>query len=327
MILVTGGTGFLGQHLLQLLEQTKQKIRATYRGTFPTNFPEHLIKNIEWVECDITHIDDVEKALLHCTHVYHCASTVSFSKNDHQQMMYNNVEGTANLVNECLLQKIDKLIHVSSTATFGRVGNKELITEKTDWEDSEYNSAYAQSKHLSEMEVWRGIAEGLNACIVNPAIILGEGDWHKGSSALFKTTYNQFAWFTNGSTAWVDVQDVAKAMLLLMNSDVQEQRYILSSGNFTYKEIFTKMALAFGKKPPSKFASPLLTSLLWRIELIKSWFTNKPPKITKETAFTAQQNYEFDNQKFLTQFPAFAYTSIDDTINRCCGYYANMVEC
>jgi nucleoside-diphosphate-sugar epimerase len=184
------------------------------------------------------------------------------------------------------------------------------------WTEETNKSNYSKSKHLSEVEVWRGISEGLQAVIVNPSIILGEGDWTKGSTALFKSAYNEFPWYTEGVTGFVDVKDVVNAMIQLMQREVSQQRFIISEGDHAYKDVFTLMAKAFGKKPPHKKVTPLMTSLVWRTEAVKAMFSDKDPVLTRETASAAQATNHFDNAKLKKFLPDFKYTPIDETITR-----------
>ena len=187
------------------------------------------------------------------------------------------------------------------------------------WTPETSNSIYGKSKYFAEMEVWRGMGEGLNVAIVNPVIILGAGDWNKGSSEIFKSAYDQFPWYSKGVSGFVDVLDVIDAMQILMQSDVQGQRYIISGANLPYQEIFTRIANAFNKRPPHKKVTPLLAAIVWRLEAVKGAITGKTPLLTKETAATAQAVVHFDNTKFLNAFPEFKYRAIEDTIFRTCA--------
>ena len=188
------------------------------------------------------------------------------------------------------------------------------------WTEETSNSIYGKSKYLGELEVWRGIGEGLQALIVNPSIILGGNNWDSGSAAIFKTAYNEFKWYTEGITGFVDVGDVARAMILLMNSEISGQRFILSAENLSYKEIFSSIAKCFGKKPPPKKVSPFMGEIVWRLEAIKAVFTGKKHLLTKETARTAQASVYFDNSKILNALPGFSFTPIAD-LN--CAYLCN----
>jgi dihydroflavonol-4-reductase len=317
LILVTGASGFLGTHLLKALAHQPLPVRALYNSRMPAYSAPH----VTWQSCDLLDIFAVEEVMKGVTKVYNCAAIVSFDPRDHRRMIDANTQASANVVNVMLEQGVGRLLHVSSIAALGRgmvsqSDENALISEETYWEDSKYNSAYAISKNNAEMEVWRGIAEGLNAVIVNPSVILGEGDWSRGSAHLMEIVYNEFPWYTSGVGGWVDVQDVVRAMMMLMDADVQEQRFILNQGNYGFAEMFTKMALALNRKPPFKKASKWMTELLWRVMLLKSRLQKKESTITKETARTAQSKCYYDNSKLLKQFPSFGYTPIDVTISR-----------
>ena len=229
-----------------------------------------------------------------------------------------NIEGTANVVNAALEAGVKKMVHVSSVAALGRIREDEAINETMNWTEETSNSAYGQSKYLAELEVWRGIGEGLNAVMVNPVVILGAGDWNSGSSKIFQSVYNEFPWFTEGSTGFVDVRDVAKAMIQLMQSDITAQRFIISAANNSFCNVFTLIAKAFGKKPPHKKVTPLIAAVVWRIEAVKSWFTKQDPLLTKETAATAMAKVNFDNSKLKKYLPNFIYRTIEDTVAATC---------
>jgi len=249
--------------------------------------------------------------------VYHCAAIVSFNPKEKVLLQQLNIEGTKNIVNACINANVEKLIHVSSVATLNKKASG-LITEKTNTEIDDAISEYGKTKYLSEMEVWRGIGEGLNAVIVNPSIILGAGNWNSGSTGIFKSAFDEFPWYTNGSNGFVDVDDVVKAMVLLMNSSVTNERFILSGWNLTYKYVFDKIANAFNKKKSHKKVSPFLAAIVWRMEKLKSMITGSNPLLTKETAASAQAKVEYDNSKLLNQFPEFSYSSFEKSITKIC---------
>lgn len=270
----------------------------------------------DWVKGDILDPIGLNEALEGVDYVYHCAAIVSFAPGAAEKMLHSNVEGTANVVNACLTQKVKKLIFVSSVAALGRIRETEAIDESMHWTPETSNSVYGQSKYLAELEVWRAMEEGLPMAIVNPVIILGAGDWNNGSSGIFKSAYNEFPWYTGGMSGFVDVLDVVDAMQLLMESDITGQRYVLSADNLAYRSLFNSIATAFNKRLPTKKVTPLLAGIVWRLEAIKGFFTRKAPLLTKETAATAQATVRFNNQKFLKAFPNFQYRKLEDTIIR-----------
>ena len=315
MILVTGATGLLGTELIKQLSAEGKTVKALYRNT-PPSYQHSLIQWIEGDILDVVYLDELLSADIET--VYHCAGLVSFSPKQRDLLYKINVEGTANVVNACLNNNIKKLVHVSSVASIGRSVNNAVIDESTVWNSGDKNSEYAKSKRQGEIEVWRGIAEGLNAVIVNPSIILGAGDWNTGSTKIFKTVYDEFAWYSTGINGFVDVKDVAKAMILLMDSSIKEQRFIVSSDNIDYKTMFTAIANIWNRKPPYKEVTHFIASIVWRLIKLRSMFSSEIPLITKETVTTALEKYYYNNDKLLKALPTFQYHSTEDTIRRIC---------
>ncbi len=316
MIFVTGASGLVGSHLIKSLVEKESSVVALYRSAPPIFEGANKVK---WVQGDLLDMESLENALEGVTQVYHCAAIVSFAPAQAANMLHANIEGTANVVNACIEKNIQKLVYVSSVAALGRIRPGVAIDESMNWTPETSNSVYGKSKYLAEMEVWRGMGEGLDVAVVNPVIILGAGDWNKGSSEIFKSAYDSFPWYTQGVSGFVDVLDVVDAMQLLMKSAISGQRYIISAENVRYQDIFTKIAQAFHKKPPYKKVTPFLAGIVWRLEAIKGFFTGKTPLLTKETAATAQAVVHFDNSKFLKAFPEFKYRTIESTIERTCA--------
>lgn len=316
MILVTGGTGMLGAHLIENLHKQGKQVRAIYRSAIHPM----LEYAAEWVQTDILDVIALEEAMKDITHVYHCAGDVSFNPKHKRQLYQINVEGTANVVNACLDAGVKKLVHVSSVAALGKIRPGQVIDETMNWTEEASNSEYGKTKYLGEMEVWRGIGEGLSAVIVNPSIIIGHhGDWDKGSMAIFKSVYNGFPWYSTGVTGFVDAEDICKIMIMLMESNVSAERFIVSAENKSYQDLFFMIADAFEKKRPYKRVTPFLASIVWRVEKIKSWFTYKDPLVTKETAATALAVSNFDNRKLLETLSDFRYMPLKESIEDICN--------
>jgi dihydroflavonol-4-reductase len=321
MILVTGASGLVGSHLVTQLVKEGKKVRALYRSAVP-GMPGS--DKVEWIKGDILDVVALEEAMNGVEKVYHCAAIVSFNPKKRKALNLTNVEGTANVVNACVDAGIQKLLFVSSVAALGRIRENTAINETMNWSEETSNSEYGKTKYFAEMEVWRGIGEGLDAVIVNPVIILGASDWEKGSSGLFKSAYDEFPWYTEGISGFVDVADVVKAMILLMESSVSSERFILCADSIPYRAIFTQMANNFAKKPPHRKVTPLLAAIVWRWEAIKAKFTGKDPLLTKETARTAAAKVRFDNSKLKQQFPAFDYTPVETSLKRICSELKEM---
>lgn len=320
-ILVTGASGLVGKHLIHALSKNNHDIIAGYHS-------QHITDNllgVEWKHCDILDVVELAELMQGVDTVFHCAASVSFLPDEKRKLFKTNVAGTANVVNACLENGVKKLIHVSSVAALGRIRAGQNINETMYWTAETSNSLYGESKFLAEQEVWRGMAEGIAIAIVNPTIILGESDWNSGSSAIFKSVYNEFPWYTEGVTGFVDVYDVVKALIAIDEAGITGERFILSAGNFSYLELFTKIANAFNKKVPHKKVSPFLANLIWRWESIKYKITGKKPLLTRETAKTAQAKSYFDNSKLLKAIPAFRYTPIEASVKRICDHYTKSI--
>ena len=315
MIFVTGGAGLVGAALLkQLVQQNKGPIKALYRNNLPLTLTQEEIKKIQWIKGDVLDTSLLYEELKGCKQVYHSAAIVSYHPKRRQQMYKINIEGTANMVNASLENGIEKFLQVSSVAAIGRNRKGELVTEETN------KSHYGKTKYNSELEVWRGISEGLNAVIVNPSIILGEAEWNTGSTGIFRNVWNQFPWYTLGGTGFVDSKDVAAIMIQLMESTISAERFLLSNEFLTFKELLTKIAIAFGKQPPRNYAKPWMGEIVWRMEYIKSLFSNKEPLLTKETTGTAHATTYFSNKKIATALPNFKFTPVDESIERTCKW-------
>ena len=299
-VFVTGATGFLGQQLLAQLHARGDEITAIYR---PPMRPALMPAYVNWIEGDILDIMGLENVMQNAEQVYHCAAVVSFAKNDAPKIRQINVDGTANVVNIALKLAIPRLLYVSSVGALGRESGKKFISEKTTFTNEAMNSVYAKSKFEAEMEVWRGIAEGLNAAIINPSVILGKThNWQQGTGAIFEQVWKGFPFYTKGGTGFVEVKDVAKAAITLANSDIVGERFIISGSNQTHRAVFSKIAEYLHKKPPTIFARPWMTALYWRVEVLKAFFSGKSPLITRETVNIAQAEYYYDNGKFLQYF-------------------------
>jgi nucleoside-diphosphate-sugar epimerase len=317
MIFITGCNGLVGSFVARKLIQEGYQVRALKRTSSDLTLVQDIAGQIEWIEGDILDLASLAKAIPGATQVIHSAAVISFNPADRARMHKINVEGTANIVNVCLANGVSKLCYVSSVAALGRKKNDHLISEEAKWEHSPYNSYYAQTKYLAELEVWRGMAEGLPAVIVNPSIILGPGNWELGSTKLFKYVWDGHAFYTEGSVNYVDVRDVAQIIFQLIRSEITLERFILNGGTIKIKELFEQIAARFGKKPPYLQVTSLVASVAWRIEYIRSLITGKEPLITRETAQAAQKNYIYMNEK-VKQTLHYSFYPIEETIAWTC---------
>lgn len=333
MILVTGGTGLVGSHLLFQLMDQELPIRAIFRRehkldlvkkvfSYYSENPESLYNRIEWVKADLNDIPALQNVFVGVTHVYHAAAFVSFEPNRYRELRKVNTEGTANIVNLCVSNNISKLCYVSSIAAIGEETNADIaITEQTEWNPELDHSVYAITKYGAELEVWRGGQEGLDIVIVNPGIILGPGYWKGGGSgSIFRQIYNGMSYFTNGTSAYVDVWDVVSIMTKLMSSSISNQRFIVISENLPFKIFQEKVANALHVKPAQKLANPFLLGVAWRIDWINHQLFGKRRKLSKQLANSLSSKSIYDNSKVKKSL-GYEFNSIDGSISKVCGLY------
>jgi len=314
-ILVTGGTGLLGSYLLRILvNQGFTNISATHRANSPFDLVENIKDKIHWCEGDLTDGFFVEDTVIGIQQIYHCAAVVSYDARERDEMMRINVESTTYLINAALHNSVEKFVHISSIAALGRRKNMPIINEDTKWERSPMNSNYAISKYLSEMEVWRGAAEGLTVAVVNPSIIVGGGFWEKGTARFFKNIAGGFPFYPIGGSGFVDVRDVANFTIRLMNSDIHGKRYVLNAENLSYQDFFKLVAASTKAKVPNIKVNTLIREVAWRVEWLRARLFNTTSTITKETAENSARTWRFGNEKSLEIFNGFSYRPIAESV-------------
>ncbi|TCK65136.1 nucleoside-diphosphate-sugar epimerase [Winogradskyella wandonensis] len=333
MILVTGGTGLVGSHLLYKLISKGEKVKAIYRRAHKLEKVKHvfsyysenweaLFNKIEWIEADITDIPKLQEAFTGITQVYHCAAFITFEPDKYKTLRKINIEGTANIVNLCLTNAVKKLCYVSSIAAIGNTHNPDtLITETTPWNPEADNSVYAITKYGAELEVWRGSQEGLDAVIVNPGIILGPGFWRSGGSgSLFNQIYKGMHFYTHGGSGYIDVLDVINIMILLMESAIKNEGYILIAENLLFKDFNEKAAKALGVSKKQKLVKPWQLSILWRLDWLKHKLFGKRRQLSKQLASTLTSVTKHDNSKVKTALD-YNFITIETSIKNVSNLY------
>jgi nucleoside-diphosphate-sugar epimerase len=322
-IFITGGTGFVGSYIIRyLLRDYDYKIRVLKRKNSPMDLVQEVKDKVEWIEGDLLDTVSLEDAMQDVDEVYHCGALISFEPKHFKKMHRINEEGTANVVNIALDLGVKKLIHLSSIAALGRYKHISHYDENTKWDRSHLNSQYAISKHMAEQEVWRGIAEGLNAVIVNPSVIIGSGIWGSGTTTFFEQVWKGLRFYPGGATGFVDVRDVANFSVQLMESDISKERFVLNSENWAYRELFTEIAKAFDKNPPSIKTNGLMNAAAWRGDWLLSKITGKNRLITKEIITHISQKYTYGSSKSKSVLD-FNYIPTLQTLAETCLQYLN----
>lgn len=307
MVLVTGGTGLVGAHLLIHLLEKGENVRAIYRNLesiqktealFSLYKKEALYQSIQWQQAEILDIPSLENAFDNIVQVYHCAALISFDPKEEDLVRKTNIEGTANIVNFCLHKNIKKLCHVSSIAALGDLAEHEqIITEETEWNPEKPHSDYAISKYGAEMEIWRGQQEGLEVVIVNPGVIIGPGFWNQGSGELFTKVKKGLPFYTKGSTGFIAVADVVSILHQLMESPIHGERFTLISQNIIFRDLLFSIADALKVKRPKYHATPFMINTLSKLDWISSMLFGQKRQLSKASARSSYSTDLYSNKK------------------------------
>lgn len=306
MQLVTGGTGIVGAHLLHHLTAAGE-VRALCRPGSDVQVVERIFRHygpdhagrlarIHWVYGDVHDMPSLEDAMTGVHHVFHAAALVSFDPRDARRLRHINTQGTANVVNTALLCGVRRLCHVSSTATMGRRAGS-AVDESLPWTPDEHTSGYAWSKYEAELEVYRGIAEGLDAVIANPAVVIGPGAPGRSSMMLAERLRKGTHSHPPGSNGFVDARDVATGLTRLMEHGGTGERYLLVGDHSSYAELFRRYAEGFGHAAPMHALAPWMLEIAWRVEHLRSLLTGDRPLVTRYTAHSACSQRSYDTTR------------------------------
>jgi len=326
MILVTGGTGLVGSHLLVELVKSGDKVRAIHRKDsnlqavkkvfsyyIPADEIDFLFSKIEWKEADLNDIPALTEAFTGVTTVYHCAALISFDTSDEKALRKINIEGTSNIVNLCVAFKIEKLCYISSIATMDKSLGENFVTENFTWNQEKYHNEYAISKHGAEIEVWRGTQEAVPAIILNPGVILGPGFWNTGSGQLFKKIGEGLNYHFPKTTGFVGVQDVINAAITVMGSNIQNEQYIVVAENLSFTEVLGFIAESIQKPSPKKPLKPWMVFIGWIYQSIANFLFESKKLIAREDYKSLFKDSFYSSAKLKSEFP-FEYTPIKKVI-------------
>lgn len=332
MVFVTGGTGLIGSFLLRALRARGMAVRALHRGPVPTD----AAPGVEWMAGDLLDTEQLRVALTpDVTHVFHCAGLVSYAPQDEDLLLAVNVQGTAVVVDACLEQPGIRLVHVSSVAALGGTAagaqpgpnGRIVVTESATWDLGASHPAYATSKYLGELEVWRGAAEGLNAVIVNPSVVLGPGDWSRSSTRLLRYAHQQHRFYTQGLLNFVDVRDVVNQLMALGfdHANFSGERYILSAEAVPLGEFFAAAAAAMQRRAPSVAVPNWAAEVIWRLEHARAVLTGARPLITRDTARAGRQPVVYGHAK-VQSATGLAFRPLADTLAWCAAGLAEKLS-
>lgn len=320
MYFVTGGTGLLGSHLLAALSDKGKNIKALKQTSSDLKYVKSIFNllhkqehysAIEWIDGDICDFDLLNSHLNDQSTVFHCAAKVSLGKNMPGNLTKINVEGTKTLADVALYKKVKYFCHVSSIAALG--SSADVISEETPFVGAKKHSAYALSKYLGELEIWRAMAEGLNASVINPSVIIGPCKGHSGINSLFAMIEKGLAYYPSGENGFVDVRDVVRAMIILHEKNITNERFIISSENLSYHSILESIAGFAGKKAPYKAVGRNLMEIARLMNKIISLFSGSQSGFNKDIARISQKKSIYSSNKF-SDLCSFSFTPVENAL-------------
>jgi dihydroflavonol-4-reductase len=315
MILVTGASGFLGSELVKQLIANGESVRIIVRPSSDISDLASIKDKIEIMEGDILDVPSLEIAMDGIEKIYHSAAVIGYDDSFYDSMYKCNIEGTANVVNVALTKGIKKLLHVSSIAAIGGKPN-DLISEETKWEKNEWTTHYGITKMLAEREVWRAEQEGLEVVVVNPGIILGSSsNENKATMRVFKRIASgKMPFYSNGTNGFIDVRDVAKICIQLMNSPIHSERFILINQNLSFKDYFERIAKRLNVQPPKRALNKTLGNVFLFADWMASTLSRRKRSFTKEIFKVSMEHFEYSNEKIKRQLD-YTFIPFDETID------------
>lgn len=321
MILITGATGLVGAALLKRFLDAKVKVKACYRSEYRKNqllqylkkhnYSAAQLATIEWTLTDINALGSLDSAFENVSEVYHCAALVQLDDSKNERLLKTNAEGTANVVNYCIQKGVKKLLYVSSIAALGDPIANEKIDETTPWNNDLPKTGYAYSKYRAELEVWRGMQEGVNAIIVNPGVILGYAHRTGPAKQFFNYVQRPTYYFSSGGTGYVHVDDVVDALLQLAKSKLKNARYVLVAENLSYKTFLARLQQQNQLKSSAKFVSATTLKLLWMADTVAAFLKLKKKVFSKGLLQSLTTTATYDGTKITKALPGFQYRPLD----------------
>ncbi len=325
-IVVTGGLGFLGQHLTHQLQQRYPDSAITLldRSQRDLFMPDLATDpNISIVtDIDLLDSKSIEPYFEQADTVFHTAAMISFWRKDKKQLFENNITGTQNVVDLCGKHGTEKLVYVSSTAAMGYNNLKHIPTDEAvifDWKKAKKFS-YMLSKHLAELRVKAAADLGLPAVIANLSTMNGPGDtkifplWE--NLAAGKVPVN-----LPGGFAIIDVRDAVRGLIALLEKGANGENYLITGGNYSYRHVMQAMAEALGVPAPAKTLSMGWGRLLVPIVSLQESISPRQPKITNEIFAMGFKYRYYSGKKASSRLGWEPTITLEQTFQDCVEFY------
>jgi dihydroflavonol-4-reductase len=322
MLAITGSSGLLGSRLVLECMNRNTPFRALFRGRRLPVMEALGVNPSSLHEADVLDMPGLLKAFEGVSAVVHCAARVSFSPGDKEKIYTVNVEGTKNVVDACLRQGVPRLIHISSVAAFGRQKKIRMVDESARWTSEVEQTHYGKSKYLAELEVYRGMEEGLNVSIINPSVILAAADGMRSSSRFFGYAWAERPFYTNYSVSYVDVRDVVEMIFRVLNHKGNGEKYIANAGQVGVDQLLKDIARRINKRPPPiKVGSSMLNVVVFA-EYLRYLLTGAKPALSRQTVMLLREAVQYDNTKAVNDL-GMTFRSLESTLDWCCAEFLN----
>jgi dihydroflavonol-4-reductase len=274
----------------------------------------------------VTNPEHVQEAVSGCDVVYHLAGLVSYKKRDMARQYAVNVLGTRNILDACLRNNINRVIHTSSVAAMGIPKEGELGDEEFEYNLHGLGLSYCDTKHEAELEVNSFVRQGLPVIMLNPGIIFGEGDTHPHHHVIFGAMAKGWALgVPPGGVPFSDINDVVDAHINALDQGRTGERYVLVSANLTMREAGTIFSKVFGTRAPVlEIPGPLIVGLGTLIEATFP-LLGLTPALSRQVAWLSQHKIFFSSKKAEEEL-AFRPTPFSETIKRTSPYYLNKAK-
>lgn len=275
---VTGGTGFVGGHLVKRLIRDGVSVKALVRDSSKADELKKL--GVELVTGDTTDKASLQGVIRGCDVFYHLGNVARWWLPDKSMYYKINVEGTKNVLLEALRENVSKVIFTSSLAAI-RQPRGEIATEETEHK-RDFESHYGRSKFLAEKEALKIHKEhGLPVVILNPGVIIGPGDLKTFGRTIIELISGKLkaVLFEDSIIPLVYIDDTIEGHILAVKKGKIGERYILVGDNVRVGDVFKMIGEISGVSLPQKRISPSVIKIIAYISEVKSLFTGKPPKL------------------------------------------------
>jgi dihydroflavonol-4-reductase len=301
-ILVTGGAGFIGTHLVRLLVESGERVRVLERPGAPMRHLAH--RQIEIKRGDIRERSSVEEAVRGCTRVYHLAANPQLWTHRRGHFRQVNYLGAINVIDAALAAGASRVVHVSTESILTRSEQHGPILEDQRITIRDVIGPYCRSKFLAEQHALGLARAGAPIIVVNPTLPIGPGDWGRSppTQMILDFCRGKRREFLDAQLNLIDVRDVANGMVRAMERGRPGKRYLLGHENLSIREIFAELArITRLPEPHRRVSYHVALTAAYVSEFIADVYTHRIPAATVTGVKLAGRAMHFDASRSLSE--------------------------